>query len=166
MKHFILTIGLFVASINYGMTQNDSICNILPQKNGRIFYTGIIERSEESKINLFQNTKIWLLETFTSKQILNQSEVDNLFIMVEIYIDEPNNSGSKLKLKLSFNFRDEKLKYEITDFRVGAFEYNTFVDAENTRAVLKCYKESLINIDKAINSLTRDLDEKPNSDEW
>ena len=160
--------GMF--SIYSLIAQNDSICGILPQKNGIVTFDNVIKIDSVDAKNLYKNTKLWIAQNFVSSKAVIESDVENSMISLSANIVD--DAVSNYSFKMSIQFKDNRFKYNITDivlhmrFSSGSITMDKHI--EEFPAMTECKKETLIEIRNKFENLIKSLASSMNkkADNW
>lgn len=166
MKYLFLFIVLNFLTSTLSFSQNDTICGILPQKNGLVFYTEVVEKKGASANQLYSTAKIWISESFKESRPVTQADVENSTLSIKGLLND--HDKSKIGFNLNIQFKDGKYKYEITNIRIIIPQFDMDVTIESRPAISSCFQETLRNYDEIIKDLIEDLKIKLNStdDNW
>lgn len=150
----ILIIQLFMFFLlQIASAQTDSICGVLPIKNGKIIYSDIVNFDSIKAEQLFVNTKIWISESFGSAKAVTESEVENSFIAIKGFVKLQNDNQIEIDFLFNFYFKNGGLKYEVKDLfmRIPSVKINT--QAEKLPAFKNCQMETVNKFDISLKSL-------------
>jgi hypothetical protein len=91
--------------------------NILPQKDGAILYTGIIQvDSSASKSELYNRGKVWFINEFkSSNDVLQMQDKEAGILIGKGFFEIENGVNTQIWQTIKLYFKDGKYKYEITD---------------------------------------------------
>jgi len=119
-KNIFLFVCLFFAV--HSFAQIDTICGVMPMKDGKVLYSEVIPADNLSANQLYSNAKIWAGSTFEDYQEVVQSDVENTSLTLKgnTSIDE----STIVKFTLTIQFKDHKFKYILTDFIYRAHLYD------------------------------------------
>ncbi len=135
MKKLLFTIAIGLV----GMTAHaqETLGGVLPMVNGKIMYTGVVSvDSASKKDDLFQRTKLWFVENYTSaNDVIQMEDKENGIIVGKGYFEEmwQVTFYASMKVKvyhtIKMYVKDGRYRYEITDFNVKYYvapgPYNT-----------------------------------------
>lgn len=153
MKIFLISILFTTIFSTSGLTQNDTICGILPKKNDLVNYSEIIDFDSISAKNLYLNTKIWISESFGSAKSVTESDVENSFLSIKGFVNFQNDNKVKIDFMFNFYLKDNKIKYEVTKLQMRIPAIDSKNPIEMLPALKNCNMETIINIDKSIKSV-------------
>ncbi len=160
MKIFLtLLLGLFLPVLSV-YAQVDTVCNLLPVKDGRVFYSDVITIENASTNDLYSTSKIWIAETFHDAKDVIQTDVENSLITLKALIPVPDDVNQKLRVNMIIQFKEGRFKYEITNiyFVINAIDLDNPI--EKVPAFTDCKIETLQKFDDAIMSLIVDFRKK------
>ncbi|GAB6121023.1 DUF4468 domain-containing protein [Dysgonomonas termitidis] len=164
MRKVLLILLLFATIAS--KSQNIDCQKIVPFKDGRVFYEGVVIVDNASSATLYSNAKLWLGKTFVISKDVVQSEVVNSVIVAKGIIDKI------YTFTLTIQFKDGRYKYEISDFGV-----DTFVPGlnkpmkgsiESFPLFKNCKEAPLILFDSKVKKIIASLESgiKANNDDW
>jgi len=133
--------------------QNDSICGIFPQKEGIVFYTGIVGIDSLSAKQLYLNTKIWISGSFGSAKVVTEADVENSFLSIKGLVNLLYTKNFKLKFTMNFYLKDCRLKYEVTDIYLLNSAFNSENHIEKIPAVRECFLKTASEFDETLKSV-------------
>jgi len=181
MKRIILPFLVCFCVFAYGQ---DSIFSILPLKNGKVFYSGIVKTDGVSKEELYNRAKRWFVNTYTSAQDNIQiDDKENGEIVgkgfFKTYWDVSIISGTEVNIYQTVRIlvKDGKFKYEFKNFSIKYFaapdQRNISPDIDMPLENWKSYsknnaKKIFKKIDAGVNDLIKSLSEyvKIKPEEW
>ena len=105
-KNILLVVIAMLFSVS--LFSQESICGILPLKNGKITYDGIVSADSISAIELYKNTKLWVAKNFVSSKNVIVSDLENSLITIQAYFNKTKNDSYGFNLKLEF--KDQRYK--------------------------------------------------------
>jgi hypothetical protein len=152
----------------------DKLLGILPLKDGKVTYTGVVQLQSVSKDELYKRAKNWFINAYNSgKDVIQLDDRENgEFIgkgcfkalwKISFYASANVNVWKTIKIQI----KDDCFRYEITDFRMRYYylpsqnasvndvgipleEWNKGHDANNKKFYPK--------INDQVNSLTKSLE--------
>jgi len=133
MKKVIFLVFMSIIFVPNLFSQSDSICDIFPMKDGKVFYTNVIEVKNISASQLYNGAKLWIGKTFVSSKSVIDSDVENNSLILKGYIAIDENTN--INITLTLQFKDGKYKYELTDI-TNEFSLRS-VDITNTDPIEK-----------------------------
>lgn len=117
MKQLFIIIMLSLTSL-VSFAQQEKICDLIPAKNGDVYYTGTIKVENINKDALHTSALLWVSETFNSpKNVIQINDNDVLTIISINRIHEL----IEIKPKITFNFKNNQYTYtiQISDYLVA-----------------------------------------------
>ena len=131
IKIFIL---LFVLFISNEILAQDQLLNILPLKDGKVTYSGVVQMQGVSKDEMYKRVKMWFLNNYnSSKDVIQFDDRENGEVigkgcfkalwMVRFYTALPINVWKTIKIQI----KDDWFRYEITDFKMR----NYYLSSQN-----------------------------------
>ena len=181
MKKLIIVFFLCFCALTYGQ---DSMFSSIPLKNGKAFYSGIVQIDNVSKNELYNRAKRWFVNTYTSAQDnIQLDDKENGEIVgkgcfqtnwdIAIISSQNINVCQTIRILI----KDNRYKYEITNFSVNYFANAgqtsgpAFFDMplENWMSFSKknsqkLFKKIDVHVNDVIKSLSEYLKMKP--EEW
>lgn len=127
---FILVFPMTVKS-------QDKLKGILPLVNGKVTYTNVIQTDSLSAEEIYNRAKLWLVNNF---EFIKLDAKDKL--ISKGYIQY---RSLRISLMLTIKIKNERYKYEFTDFKWVDYEKNYTIESD---------------IEKPHNSITRKYDFK------
>lgn len=183
MKNLIVSI-LLTASLN-GFGQK-MLLDVLPLKNGIVFYSDVIEVDSIDKDELYKRAKRWFVESYKdankviqlddkdSGEIIGKGSFDALWNATFV-ASHVVNVGHTVKIQV----KDGKYRYEITDFRVryvtSSTQYtsSSLVDypietwnMERPANTRKFLPQVNLSVAKLIDSMNNYMTTKPTNKDW
>jgi len=154
MKKILIIILLFNCFLSF--SQNDSICNILPSKDGKVCYESVVQIDKSSGAQIYSNSKIWIGNTFKNAKAVIQSDVENSSLVIKGNIKE--DQYSIYTFTLTLQFKDGRYKYTFTDIH-SIFTMGTEIDKkiEDLPALSSCKKNTLLKMDLIFNSFLNSM---------
>jgi hypothetical protein len=153
MKKISISILLVISFLSCVKAQNDSICGIFPQKEGIVFYTGVIGIDSLSAKQFYLNTKIWISGSFGSAKTVTEADVENSFLSIKGFVNLLHDKNLKLKFTMNFYFKDYRLKYEVTDIYFLISAINSENRIEKVPAVRDCFLKTASEFDATLKSV-------------
>jgi hypothetical protein len=180
MKKFIfLFTCCLIATI--GLTQ-ENVLTILPLKDGKVNYSGVVNVDSVNKTELYNRAKHWLVETYKSaKDVIQIDDKENGEVIgkvfFEIYWTNTFYSGLNINIwhTLKIQVKDGRFRYEITDFSVKySYIYHglNYVDAPLetwNSARPENLKKVLLHVDEKMQEMVLSLKnymKKPMNNNW
>jgi len=181
MKKIIIPFLFCYCALTYGQ---DSIFSALPLKNGKVYYSDIVNIDSVSKDELYYRAKRWFVDTYSSAQDNIQiDDKENGEIVgkgcFRTYWDVTLLSGMEVNIcqTVRIQIKDGKFKYEFKDFSIRYYvapDLNTMasdvdMQLENWKSYSKknsqrIFKKIDANVNDLIKSLSTALKTKP--EEW
>ena len=121
MKKTLILLSLLTLNISYAYCQNDSLFNIMPLKNGEVYYERIINIDSTGKSEIYKRVKRWYANTYNdSKSVIDLDDKDNgEFISKGIikyyYSSFIAGADASIYHKINIKIRDNKLKVTLTN---------------------------------------------------
>jgi hypothetical protein len=165
-----------------GSTQ-DNVLNILPLKDGKVNYSGVVNVDSVNKAELYNRAKHWLVETYNSaKDVIQIDDKENGEIMgkgyFEVYWTITFYAGQNVGIwnTLRIQAKDGRYRYEITDFHVK-YTYTDKYRSNQVDQPLETWdqwrpgnlKKVLLQIDEKMQGMIsslKDYMEKPQNNNW
>lgn len=133
MYKFLFSLFLIFTKPSYSQ---EKLFDILPIKYGKVTYTGIVSVDSTNKSKLYYKVKKWFVEQYRSaKDVIQLDDKDNGEVIGKGFfetdwqytaIDQRKvNVWHTVKIYL----KDNKFKYEITDFTLKYYEERTWYSA-------------------------------------
>ncbi|WP_352422269.1 DUF4468 domain-containing protein [Proteiniphilum sp.] len=162
---FLALTALF--TINPVFSQEEKICDLIPSKNGKVFYTEVVNVENSKSIELYNNAKMWIASTFKSAKSVIQSDVEGTSIVVKGRLNYVTDGDSPFILTIQF--KDGRYKYELTDLYMDmniAGKKVTY-PIENAPFIKNCSEKPLEGYNKFILSFIDELKSGIDvSDDW
>jgi hypothetical protein len=160
MKNYLFFSCFYFSISLVSFSQVDTVCGIIPQKNGLVYYSGIIEVSQANAGQLYSNTKIWLAETFVDAKRVTQADVENSALAIKGLLNI--NSLLQYRINMNIQFKDGKCRYEITNIYTVIDKPYLNIDrpVESDPPYTNCNEEYLIDFDKKIKGFINSLKDK------
>jgi len=98
------------------------LCDIVPLKDGKAFYSNVVNVENTTKDNLYSHAKIWFADTFKSAQNVIQLDDINAGKIIGKGSVLLTNNNEYLKFTLAINVKDGRYKYEIYDLFMLTFK--------------------------------------------
>lgn len=122
MKRTFLTLLLFFAEFVYG--QDTKLLDILPLKDGKVTYAGVVQVDSVDKNQLYTRAKKWFVDTYKSaKDVIQLDDKENGEVIgkgffktmwqVTFISSQEVNVWHTIKISV----KDNRFRYEITAFR-------------------------------------------------
>ena len=151
MKKLILIV-LFLFCQNLANGQTDTLCGIIPTKNGIATYTGVISIENRSANQIYTSAKLWITKTFAKPKEVIISDVESSLIVLKVAIKDPDIPSSRYLFDFILQFKDDKCRYELSNI---SFHLPS-VGIENKLESTPAFKEKLAihlqRIDNIINT--------------
>jgi hypothetical protein len=164
MKNLIVFFLLFFSLSSYSQ---DKICDLLPSKDGKVFYSDIIVVDKLKSEELYNNTKLWISQTFRSAKSVIEADVENNLLVMKGRLNYVANGDTPFSLSLQF--KDGRYKYELTDFesdiRISSMHIKRKI--EETPFVKNCEEKGLRDFNSLIESFIKSMIDGINkNDDW
>ncbi|HCC51120.1 MAG TPA: hypothetical protein DEQ30_02950 [Porphyromonadaceae bacterium] len=142
MKRFVVLFVLTLISIKM-FSQGEFICDILPAKDGRVFYSEVIKTEDMSASELYSNAKKWVSTTFRSAKSVIQSDVDGSIIVIKGRLSYITSADTPFTLTIQF--KDGRFKYELTDLMmdINTSVFSKTYPIEEAPFVKDCIEKNL-----------------------
>jgi len=170
MKKVLLlaVMAIFFVCVN-SFSQVDSICGVLPSKNGIVTFDNVVKIDSLSSNKLYNYAKLWISQNFVSSKAVIDSDIENSMISISAILG--NNSVENYSFKMNIQFKDNRFKYTITDIILHLkFTGLQPIDKhiEELPAIIECKKSSLIEIKMKFDNLVKGLITSMNkkNDNW
>jgi len=181
MKKIIIPFLFCYCALTYGQ---DSIFSAVPLKNGKIYYSGIVNIDSVSKDELYYRAKRWFVDTYSSAQDNIQiDDKENGEIVgkgcFRTYWDVTLLSGMEVNIcqTVRILIKDGKYKYEFKDFFIRYYVApdqstngsDVDMQLENWKSYSKKNSQRIFKkIDASVNDLIRSLSAalKTKPEEW
>jgi len=169
MKKIILSTFLVLISINVS-SQNELICDLLPSKDGKVFYSEVIIIEDMSASDLYANAKKWVSTTFRSAKSVTQSDIDGSMIVIKGRLGYIQSGDSPFTLTIQF--KEGRFKYELTDLMmdIRTSGFSMTYPIEESPFVEKCNEISLNKyndfIYDFIDGMIADIEGNKVDDDW
>ncbi len=163
MKKQVLLLSFCLSFQLMSFAQIDTVCNVLPVKDGAVYYTEVIEQKDASAKQLYSTSKIWISETFKDAKNVTQIDVEDNAITIKGLLNLSKGNGEKLRVNMTLLFKDGKCKYEITNVCMVISAINIDKRIEDIPAFTECNKETLRDFDDSIRKLIESYIAKLNS---
>ncbi|NWJ52344.1 MAG: DUF4468 domain-containing protein [Bacteroidetes bacterium] len=116
---------IFVLLIVNVVSAQDKLSGVLPLKDGKVIYSGIIQLQGVSKDEIYKRVKIWFINTYNSgKDVIQFDDKESGEIIgkgcfkeiwnINFFSSEYVNVWKTIKIKV----KNDCLKYEITDIKI------------------------------------------------
>jgi len=162
-KKTIVFLIIFLCQLTNTFSQTDTICGILPVKNGLIYYSETVEINNATAAQLYNNTKIWISEKFQNAKNVIQTDTENTILTLTGLINFPYDPPSNLRVSMNIQFKDGKYKYELMNVYWVINSRNIDNRLEIIPVCTECRTETLRVIDFSIQEFTNSLKTKLNS---
>ncbi len=184
MEKLIFTIIIYLVTVN--CYSQDKLLNILPLKDGKVNYSGVVTIDSVNKDELYNRSNLWFVDTYkSSKDVIQLDDKANGNLVGKGYFDVYWMYSFVMGLDVSIwhtvklQFKDGKYKYEIYDFNVKYYvssdQYTSghYVDEpletwNNSRKknMLKLYPKIDEQVKSMISSLEKYVRTKPIIEKW
>jgi hypothetical protein len=183
MSKFFTALFLLLAVSSFG--QDEKLLDVLPMKDGKVTYTGIIQVDSSDKSKLYNKAKKWFIEQYKSaKDVIQLDDKENGEIIGKGYFETVWQMGFGIAQKVNdwhtvkVSVKDNKFKYEITDFRVKYYvsssQYSRGSDVDVSiedfgKNREKNAKKYYAQVDKEVISIISSLEKfmkAPAKDDW
>lgn len=168
MKKVMFIAVMAMCMLAFVSAQNvEKICNVLPSKDGKVFYTEVINTEGVSSKELYANTKIWIANTFKSAKSVIQSDVEGVSIVIKGRLSYVTDGDSPFTLTVQF--RDGRYRYELTDLimDMNVAGRSIVYPIENAPFIKECNMNSLKKYNDFIVSFISKLKEGASvSNDW
>lgn len=157
--YFTLLLGLCLYTLSV-FAQVDTVCNLLPIKDGRVFYSEVIHIENASANDLYSTSKIWVAETFHDAKNVIQTDVENSLVKLKGLIPVTDDVNLKLRVRMTIQFKEGRCKYEISNiyFVINAIDIDNPI--EKVPAFTECRIEILEKFDDSTMNLIFNFKEK------
>ena len=111
MKKLVVVLIYLFPLISY--TQIDSICGIMPKKDGQVYYSEVIECENVTAAELYSNAKIWIANTFVDAKSVTAADVENTSLVIKWKTEV--SFTETIRSEIILVFKDGRYKYELTN---------------------------------------------------
>lgn len=183
MNKVLFSLFLILTIPSFG--QEEKLFDILPMKNGKVTYTGIVTVDSINKIKLYNNVKKWFIEQYRSaKDVIQLDDKENGEVIGKgffetnwqyTFVDERKvNVWHTVKIYL----KDNKFKYEITNFTLKYYvEGSMYSAGKNVEEAIENFgkdrerntKKYFAQVDAEVTSIISSLlnfMKAPPKDDW
>lgn len=150
MKKNIIVLIMAVAIMS-SYAQIDTICGIIPYKDGKVCYEGVTQVTNTTASTLYGNAKIWIANNFGSAKNVIQTDVPNSSIVIKGIIDE--DTDVTYDFTLTLQFKDGKYKYTLTDLVFHFWTAETPVEQQPFMS--SCFEKTVIKFDAFLKSFIK-----------
>ena len=121
-KTYILIFVLFITTQIFAQ---DQLLNILPLKDGKVTYSGVVQMLGVSKDEIYKRVKLWFLDNYnSSKDVIQIDDKENGEVIgkgcfkalwkARFYTAQSVNVWKTIKIQI----KDDRFKYEISNFKM------------------------------------------------
>lgn len=150
-----LSILLLFCLTTHAASAQEIILGIFPGKEGKITYTGVVYPDSIAKDELYRRAKQWFVNTYTSANaVLQMEDKDAGQIIGKGYFTSLwkltfyANQAVDVYHTINIQMKDDKYRYEITDFRVKYdTEASQYISARHVDMPLEDWKMKGKNTD-------------------
>lgn len=147
MKKILLTLLVFSVSFIYG--QETRLLNVLPFKDGKVIYAGVVRVDSVEKEQLYKRSKRWFVDTYKSaKAVIEIDDQENGEVIGKGYfktlwdVDFLSSREVNVWHTIKLSVKDNRFRYEITDFRIRYHVLpNTFTSEEDIDVTIEDFGE-------------------------
>lgn len=167
LKKILLLFFIIAISLNI-FSQNDSICNILPVRNGLVTFENIVKIEGIDAKTLYKNSKVWIAKEFVNSKSVTESDIENTLLTISGILVKSENINYSFKMTLQF--KDGRFKYSLSNIQLHmTFAGSRFdKNIEDLPACKVCKTETLTEIKDifmgVVDNLSSNL--KANNDDW
>jgi len=169
-KTFNFLTLLLITTIVFGQ---DKLLDILPLKDGKINYNGVISIDSINKNELYSRAKRWYVNSYTSaKDVIQLDDKENGELVGKGFFEIPWQASFmhiytvKIFQTIRIQVKDKKYRYEINDFRIKYYINNTQIPDENIDMPLEDWnthrpdntKKFFITLDERMHVFIADLE--------
>lgn len=102
--------------------EGDNLCDIIPLKDGKAYYSGVINIENITKDVLYSHAKIWFADIFKSAQNVIQLDDSNAGRVIGKGSVLLTNNNEYLKFTIAISVKDGRYKYDIYDLLMLTFK--------------------------------------------
>ena len=185
MKKQLLILPIIVILFSFNVFAQDKLLGILPLKDGKVTYDGVVQVDSINKDELYKRAKRWFIETYKSaKDVIQLDDKENGEVIgkgfFEIYWQVTFMSGQNINVwqTMKIQVKDGRYRYEITDFNVKYYvSASQYSSGANIDSPLEAWnkgrddnsKKIYTKIDTEVKSLISSLEKfvrTPPKDDW
>lgn len=159
-KKLLLIVMVFLTAYAFGQNM---MLEILPLKDGKVTYVGIVQADSINKEELYKRTKRWFIDTYKSgKDVIQLDDKENGDLIGKGFFEtywgqQTINIWQTIKVQV----KDGRYRYEITDFNVKYYYAGEFVTGNrNIDMTLEAWDKSFSGRNNKRNEIYTDINSK------
>lgn len=114
MKKLMLFVFISILPVLL-FSQNDTICGLIPSKDKKVCYDGVVNIQGQTASTIYANAKSWVATNFGSAKSVIETDVENSLLVLKGILTE--DTYTTYKFTLTLQFKDGRYKYTLTDLK-------------------------------------------------